>query len=214
MENESLPDERLVFVDLETGGIETWRPILQIAAISVASDGSELESFESKLRFDENVADPRSLRKNQYSRERWLREARSACVVAEAFAQFLMRHATIDQPTFQGQLFQVSQLVAHNAAFDGGFLRAWFNRMHLFLPASPRVFCTIQRAMWMFHEDKALTPPPDYKLGTLCRYFGIPLPAHEAHDALIDVRATVALYREMNEANRRRFRVNVANNCG
>ncbi|WP_425399939.1 hypothetical protein [Aeoliella sp.] len=97
MENESFPDERLVFVDLETGGLETWRPILQIAAISVASDGSELETFESKLRFDENVADPNSLRKNHYSRARWHREARSACVVAEAFAQFLMRHATIDQ---------------------------------------------------------------------------------------------------------------------
>lgn len=33
--NTHLPDERLVFVDLETGGVETWRPIFEIAAIAV-----------------------------------------------------------------------------------------------------------------------------------------------------------------------------------
>ena len=67
------------------------------------------------------------------------------------------------------------------------------------MPASYRVFCTLQRAMWLFHECKELTPPVDFKLGTLCQYFGVPLRAEDAHDALADVRATVALYREMNQ---------------
>lgn len=191
-----------MFVDLETGGLETWRPIIQIAAIAIDSEGRELESFEAKLRFDERVADPKSLRKNHYSEERWFREARPACVVAEAFAQLLIRHATIDQPAVRGRVFQVAQLVAHNAAFDGPFLRAWFDRMHLFLPASPRVMCTVQRAMWSFHENRLLTPPVDFKLSTLCQYFGVPLSSEDAHDAMNDVRATVALYRAMNEASR------------
>jgi DNA polymerase III epsilon subunit-like protein len=193
------PDERLVFVDLETGGLETWRPIIQLAAVAVTSDGRELETYEAKLRFKESVADPRALRKNHYSAERWFQEAQPPCVVAEALAQLLMRHATIDQTAADGRVFQVAQLVAHNAEFDGGFLKAWYRRMHLFLPASPRVLCTVQRAMWAFHEYKSLTPPVDFKLGTLTEYFGIALPSDKAHDALNDVRATVALYRAMNE---------------
>jgi len=114
-------DEKLVFFDLETGGLETWRPIIQIAAIAVASDGRELETFEAKLRFDESLADPKTLRKQHYSRERWLHEAKPPCVVAESFAQLLMRHASVDQTAFGGRVFQVAQLVAHNGTFDGGF---------------------------------------------------------------------------------------------
>lgn len=193
------PDERLVFVDLETGGSQSWRPIIQIAAIAVSSEGHELETYEAKLRFDESKADPKTLRGSRYSRERWFREAQSPSVVAESFAQLLMRHATVDQTAATGRVFQVAQMVAHNASFDGEFLKAWFSRMLLFLPASPRVLCTVQRAMWAFHENKSLTPPEDYKLKTLCDYFSIPFPKSQAHDALNDVRATVALYREMNE---------------
>ena len=203
MRNPLHPDERLVFVDLETGGLETWRPIIQLAAVAVTSDGRELESYEAKLRFKESVADPKSLCKNHYSRERWVQEAESPAVVAEQFAQLLMRHATIDQSRRDGRVFQVAQLVAHNAAFDGEFLKAWFSRMKLFLPASPRVLCTVQRAMWAFHEDKSLTPPTNFKLKTLCDYFGVSFPADDAHDALNDVRATVALYRELTESLRR-----------
>ena len=193
------PDERLLFVDLETGGVEPWRPIIQIAAIAVTSSLRELESFEAKIHFDESVAAPEALRKNHYSRERWLREGRRSRDVAEDFTRLLRRHATIDQTATSGRVFQVAQLVAHNGAFDGGFLRAWFERLNLFLPASPRVLCTMQRAIWLFHEHKSLTPPADFKLGTLCQYFGVSLPAEDAHDALNDVRATVALYREMNQ---------------
>lgn len=191
------PDERLIFVDLETGGLETWRPIIQIAAIAVTSSLRELEVFESKLIFDSRFADPKSLRKNSYSSERWKREARPVREVATTFSDFLRRHATVDVfPTGRGG-YQVAQLVAHNAAFDGPFLQAWFERMGQFFPGHFRVLCTVQRAVWLFHEEKKLTPPRDFKLGTLCEYFGIPLRPEDAHDALNDVRATVDLYRAM-----------------
>jgi DNA polymerase III epsilon subunit-like protein len=118
-------------------------------------------------------------------------------VVAYDFGRFLGRHATAEVAGAKCRRMIVAQLVAHNAEFDGMFLRQWFERLGLFLPASYRVFCTLQRAMWLFHENRSLAPPPDFKLGTLCHYFGIPFPAHEAHDALVDVRATVELYRRM-----------------
>jgi len=195
------PDERLVFVDLETAGGETWRPIIQLAAIAVTSDLRELERYEAKRRFDERFADPKTLHGGRYSEAVWREEAQPTKKVLEDFSRFLRRHATIDQQSRNGSVFQVAQLVAHNAAFDAAFLEAWFSRFDQFLPASPRVLCTMQRAIWLFHEDKALTPPPDFKLGTLCDYFGVELRREDAHDALADVRATVGLYRAMVDGN-------------
>ena len=189
-------DEKLVFLDLETAGLETWRPIIQLAAIAVDSDLTELESFEVKIRFDQTQADPKSLNKNHYCPRLWSRYALPEHQVAQEFSKFLRRHATLDRLSSRGSTYQLAQLVAHNGNFDGPFLAAWYQRLGLFMPAAYRVFCTMQRALWLFHEDKSLTPPDDYKLTTLCQYFNIPLPAHEAHDALNDVRATLSLYRE------------------
>jgi oligoribonuclease (3'-5' exoribonuclease) len=45
--NTNLPDERLVFVDLETAGLKPWRPIIEIAAIAVDGNLRELERFEA-----------------------------------------------------------------------------------------------------------------------------------------------------------------------
>lgn len=191
------PDERLVFIDLETAGGETWRPIMQLAVVVIGSNNNELEAYEAKLRFRESIADQRTLQGSRYTREVWKRCAKSAHCVAHELSDLLKRHATIDQTARDGRVFQVAQLVAHNAAFDGEFLKAWFSRMEVFFPASPRILCTVQRAMWAFHENKSLTPPDDFKLETLCAYFGIPFPASKAHDALTDVRATVALYNEL-----------------
>ena len=67
--------------------------------------------------------------------------------------------------------------------------------------------CTKQKALWLFEEDKSLTPPTDFKLGTLCQYFDVQLRKDEAHDALVDVRATVKLYQAMCNHQRRQFAV-------
>jgi DNA polymerase III epsilon subunit-like protein len=190
-------DDRLVFVDIETAGLQSWRPIIQIAAIAVTASLHVVEEFEAKIQFDEHRAVRRALCKRHYSRARWRAEGRRERDVAVDFAAFLTRHATVHRFNASGRPFVVAQLVAHNAGFDGPFLRAWFERLGLFFPGSYRLFCTMQRAMWMFHEDRTLTPPSDFKLGTLCEYFGALLPADQAHDALADVRATVELYRLM-----------------
>ena len=43
--------ERTVYIDIETAGLEFWRPIIQIAAIAVDSELNELESIELKIHF-------------------------------------------------------------------------------------------------------------------------------------------------------------------
>lgn len=191
--------ERLVFIDLETTGLEPWRPVMQVAAVAVARNLAELEHFEAKVQFPTKWADPAALRKVHYSPAIWRREARPARQVAQELAAFLTRHATVDMVSAEGRPYRVAQIVAHNAAFDGAFLRNWFDRLDLFFPGHFRMLCTVQRAVWLFQEDTSLTPPDDYKLGTLCQYFGVRLRPEEAHDALNDVRATVQLYRAMTQ---------------
>jgi DNA polymerase III epsilon subunit-like protein len=190
-------DERLVFVDIELGRVKRRRPILQIAAIAVSRSLTEREAFEAKVQIDEHLTPSALIHNRHFDRDRWRREARHPKLVAYEFARFLGRHATADVAGANRRRMIVAQLVAHNAEFDGLFLREWFERLGLFLPASYRVFCTLHRAMWLFHENQSLNPPPDFKLSTLCHYFGIPLRPQDAHDALTDVRATVELYRRM-----------------
>lgn len=199
-------DERLVFFDLETGGlfdvvagdVKIIKPLIQIAAIAVDRYYRECETFEVKIRFDERDADKVALDANHYEAKTWARDALPADVAVKRFTAFLRRHATVDRVSKTGRPYRIAQLVAHNAErFDGPLIHAWFKLLGKFCPAAYSVFCTKQRAFWLCHEHKHLTPPENYKLITLCRHFDVPLSEADAHDALNDVRATVGLYRAM-----------------
>lgn len=195
----SLKASTLVFVDIESGGANPeHHPIIQLAAIAVAqATFTEIESLEIKVRFDERKANKYSLRKNSYSRSLWQREAMPEREAAQQFAAFLRRHATYQAISQAGKEYGLAQLVAHNAAFDGPFLQYWYERLNLFCPAKGPVFCTLQRCHWYFVENYHLVPPKNFRLATLCQYFDIPFAAADAHDALGDARATVALYQAL-----------------
>jgi DNA polymerase III epsilon subunit-like protein len=195
-------NQKLVFLDLECAGTNPARhPIIQIAAVAVDHTLQPFEAFEAKVTFDPRTSVRNSLRKNHYSRGKWAKEAREPEVVAADFAAFLRRHATVPALAGNGDSYQVAQLVAHNANFDGEFLRAWYERLGIFLPARFQVLCTLQRALWLIAERPTLARPPNYKLATLCHYFGVPFHAASAHDALGDVSATVCLYQALLAAN-------------
>ena len=116
-------------------------------------------------------------------------------LVPPAFDQHLGLQQGLEDLSIQAL---IAQLAEHNAErFDVPFLHAWYRRQQIFCPARYMALCTKQKALWLFAEDKTLTPPPDFKLGTLCHYFGIRLGEDEAHDAVNDVRATVQLYAAM-----------------
>jgi DNA polymerase III epsilon subunit-like protein len=187
--------QKLIFFDLETAGPNPKRhPIIQLAAAAVDHALQPIEAFEAKVTFDPRTAISNSLRKNHYSRGTWAKEAREPEVVAVDFAAFLRRHATVPALAANGDSYEVAQLVAHNATFDGEFLRAWYERLGIYLPARFQVLCTLQRALWLFSEKTSLAPPPNYKLATLCHSFGVSFHAANAHEALADVSATVRLY--------------------
>jgi len=192
-----VPGERyLVFFDLETGGLNPARnPIIQLAAIAMNSDLEAVEAIEMKIRFPESRATKQSLRKNHYSRGSWARLAVEPEQAARDFAQFLSRYPGHMALSSSGAAYPVAQLVAHNAAFDGPFLQAWYERLKIFLPARFQVLCTLQRAQWFFSEHPELETPSNLKLATLCEYFRVPFHAANAHEALGDVTATYLLYK-------------------
>lgn len=188
-----MPEQRIVFVDIESIGLDPRGPIRQIAAVAIDDRLQEVDLFDMKL----NV-DWRRIRQWQRDGRRRPPRPRPAdeFMPAQAFADFLTRHATT-QVLLPGGVLRVAQLAAHHAAHDGAFLQAFFLRNHTSYPGRYQMFCTMQRAMWLIHEQRPLASPSDFKLATLCRYFGVPFDSADAHDALIDIRATVALYRAM-----------------
>ena len=194
-----MQNEKNIYVDLETAGLDPEQhPIIQIAGVAVNGELRELETIELKVKFDEREATPEALQKNSYDQELWEREGVSPPDAAKQFAAFLRRHATVDMFSRDDRPYLVAQLVGHNgAAFDGPFIHAWYRRLGIFCPARYQTLCTLQRALWYFDEHKHETPPTNFKLGTLCEYFGVSLREEDAHDALADIRATVSLYRVM-----------------
>lgn len=75
-------------------------------------------------------------------------------------------------------------LVAHNAGFDIGFLRAAAERCHITWPRPP-VLCTVKLARRVLTRDEA----PSVRLAALARLFGAS--TTPTHRALDDARATV-----------------------
>jgi DNA polymerase III epsilon subunit-like protein len=195
-------EQRFVFLDLETGGPNPKRhPIIQVAAVATDSALQPLEAWQAKIAFSVKTANHHSLRKNHYHSGIWAREAREEPEVARELAEFLRRHASLERLSSAGETYRVARLVAHNSAFDGAFLEEWFRRVGVFLPASRQVLCTLQRAMWYFAERPGLKPPRDFKLATLCEYFGVAFHAAAAHEAVADVTATVGLYQALTQAD-------------
>lgn len=188
---------RLIFFDLETGGLDPKRhPIIQLAAIAVDDGLDVIEAFEAKVSFNPKCANAYSLRKNSYHPGIWAKEAREPKEVAKEFAQFLRRHASVPALSSKGNRYEVAQLVAHNSAFDEPFLFTWYERLDLFLPARRQALCTLQLALWHF-VISGQKPPANFQLATLCAHFGVPFHAAKAHEALADVAATVQLFQAL-----------------
>ena len=197
--------DKIVVFDLETAGLDIGKPIIQIAAVAVDTwdQWRELGTFEVKIQFSEDDADAEALAINSYDPDTWKREATCPSLAASRFSAFLNQYRCVTCISKRGKPYQVAKLCGHNASgFDGPRLRHFYGEMLRnpgeqygpFLPAHPSVLDTWQLAEWYFQVG-GISPPPDFKLETLCGYFNIPIEG--AHDALTDVRATAALAKKL-----------------
>lgn len=188
----------LIFFDFETGGIEASKPEIQLAAVAVDAQFKEVDCFESKIAFNESDADPEALKMNHYSAEEW-KDAPKSGVVVSRFARFVERYKSVEMVSKRtGRPYNVARLAGHNAAtFDAPRLRKMFDADGTFAPFHPIPLDTLQLALWkiQFEEKK----PANFQLSTLCQFFGID--TEGAHDALADVRMSVALTKAITGRN-------------
>lgn len=196
--------KRRVFIDLETGGRFAWKhPIIQIGAVAFDANWREVERFEVKVKFDEADADPDALKKVLYSKHLWEKHAVESATAFDRFSYFLREHATNEwTPKNSEQVQHRAQLFAHNATFEREFLDKWKWRLKsehedrdFYLPADPRIICTMQAAMMAF--DQLPPAPPDYRLGTLCEFMGIEFSTNRAHEAVYDAIKAAELYHSL-----------------
>ena len=89
-----------------------------------------------------------------------------------------------------------SPLVAHNAAFDFGFLDAEFARLGHPILDRGRMVCTLVLA-------KSRYPGLPNSLDALCRRFGIDLTERTSHNALLDCRLLAEVYVELTGGRQR-----------
>jgi len=191
----------IVFFDLETGGLSPEsHPIIQLAAAAVDWRTLEvLDELEVKLLFDESQCTEEALRINSYDAAVWREQAIPSSDAALAFADLLRAHAHVGCISARGKPYYVAQMAAYCADFDMSFLRAWFDRENQFLPAAFRPLCVMQRAQW--HCLESGERPADFKLTTVAEFFG--LVTAGAHDASIDNRRQIAIYRKLRAASRK-----------
>jgi DNA polymerase-3 subunit epsilon len=190
-----MTQQRIVFFDLETSGLDPERhEIIQIAAIAATMPCFEpVEELERKVQFDVLRAEPGALEKNSYEKQTWEREAVSQAEALREFDAFVRRHSTMQRVSKKsGKPFNTCRMAGHNASsFDIKFIKAFYGRE--FCPCDIHVYDTLQLAGWW--ASSQADPPANLQLSTLCEHLGISLP--DAHDALADVRASLAIAREL-----------------
>jgi DNA polymerase III epsilon subunit-like protein len=175
----------LVFVDTETTGLDPrTHELLEIAFIRVSQDWQSgespkftvLEEWSRKV-FPENLktADPMSLRVNGYTLHGW----KDAVNIADALKEFSEKTA--------GAI-----MVAHNVAFDAGFLDTYFSKFGIRNKMHYHRLDTVSMAYAKLHGIPEVTR---FSLAELCKYFRVV--NENAHSALADARADFELFKRL-----------------
>lgn len=185
---------KVVWVDLETGGLDPSRhQVTQVAAIATTAtpELEEIDEFEMKVQLVDGHYDTEALAVNSYDAETWAKEGMPSVQVVYHFKRFLELHATFDRRSKRGRTYSVAFLAGHNLEFDCKFLRAMFKRNNdTWLPASAWTggyLDTLQLARWL--DLKRAGKWLDHvRLEDCCKLFDI---KSGEHDALGDVRASI-----------------------
>lgn len=152
-------------IDLETTGFSPrlGDRVVEVAVVRMSADGTVEDEFATLVDPERDVGPTH------------IHRIRASDVVgAPPFAEIAGDVA---------ERMREAVLVAHNARFDLGFLRAEFARLGFELPPWPTL-CTLRLACERSSVRRR-------RLIDLCAAFGVPIP--QAHSALEDARAAAAL---------------------
>ena len=187
-----------IVLDLETSGLESqWHLPLQAALIHCDDNLKPLSELSLRCRLPAHIVPaPGALLTTGIGPAQLEQAPMSSTEMLLAIAKALSAWAP-------------SIVIGYNSIrFDEEMLRhAFFT--HLLPPYATQLgghrradLLTMARAVAMI-EPSAITVPigttgkQSFKLGDICRSNGIPLAENEAHDALADTRATLALFRHL-----------------
>lgn len=152
-------------VDVETSGVSSAGDrVLSLAVMTLDRDGRHEQTFTTLL---DPGCDPGPVHIHGLTRQRLAGSPRFADVLPRV------------QELLEGRV-----LVAHNAAFDHGFLSAEAQRCGAVL-AAPTRLCTLTLSR------RLGLPVADYRLGTLAAHWGVQ--RRRAHDAEDDARVLVGV---------------------
>lgn len=168
LDQQRLAETTFVVVDLETTGGAGSDAITEVGAVKVRG-GEVLGEFATLV--DPRRGIPPRITELTGITAAMVRDAPTIEAVLPMLCEF-------------GGFGSDAVLVAHNAGFDVGFLRAAAERCGLPWP-NPPVLCTVRLARRILTRDEA----PSVRLGALARLFGVA--SEPTHRALDDARATV-----------------------
>lgn len=175
-----------VFLDLETTGVTPGKHgVIEIGAI-IEANGEEKRFAHRVKPFSTDEIDDSALEIQGVSRE----SIQAFPEPPEVYLRFIR---FLDMIVNKYDRKDKAFLIGYNVTFDQSHLRAWFEKngnqyfgSYFWFPA---IDVAILAAHYLGEKRDEL---PDFKLGTVCRHFGIDL--ENAHTAAADIEATRELY--------------------
>lgn len=174
-----------LFIDVETTSLSKEHgAIIELAAIPVIN-GQQLEPFHSMIKPHDGAAlDPKSFEITKIDINS-INSFPDAKDVLNEFIKWVDSHETL------------FSLAGHNIGFDRGFLFRLFNRhgehSSFVNRFRPNDLDTLSLSRSFF--KRARNKPVDFKLESICRYFGIEVGV--SHRAMEDITNTIKIYEEL-----------------
>jgi DNA polymerase-3 subunit epsilon len=195
---------KIFWFDCETTGLDAKKnSIIQIGGV-IEIGGVIVERLEYFLRPDPHtVIEPRALEVNGKTEKEIMDyppAVEAICGLKEVLAKYVNRYDREDKFVAAG----------FNVNFDIDFLREAFLRVHDKYYGSWFFSCPLDTwtmvSFAILYNNLRL---PNFKLTTICDYYGIQIP--EAHNAVDDVMATRTLYYTIVDQMKENFRTIIIN---
>ncbi len=180
---------KLLFIDLETTGVDVRKHgVIQIAGI-IEIDGVEKERFDLKVApFPQDGIDLESLKVHGMSEE----EIKDFDNPREFYPHLM---AIFGKYVNKFNKLDKFHLIGSNSRFDSDFLREWMIKngdkyygSWFFFP--PIDVCQLA-AVWFMGQRETFF---NFKLGTVAKRLGIEMDSSKLHDALYDIEVTKQMY--------------------
>ncbi len=171
--------QRAIVFDTETTGLDPagGDRVIEIACLELIRDLPTGRHFHALVDPERDIPED-ATRVHGFTRAHLVGKPRFADIV-DAMLDFIA-----DSP-----------MIAHNAAFDFGFLDAELARVGRALLSRQRMVCTLVMAKTRF-------PGLPNSLDALCRRYGIDLSERTSHNALLDCRLLCDVYVELTGAGK------------